>query len=129
MEWIADPSPGGWLRERLDEGYATMHCVVPRGFPAYARVFHPAYVRSLPGRAVPTPQEYARMPDAESAALHGDYVDETATWAATAEAFGTQLHPLVQWQRLVRTPAGGDWRTRIAPDGREFTSPEEGSMP
>jgi len=129
MEWIADPSPGGWLRERLDEGYATMHGVVPRGFPAYARVFHPAYVRSLPDRAVPTPREYERMSDAESAALHGAYIDETTTWAETAAAFGTQLHPLAQWQRLVRTPVDGDWRTRNAPDGREFTSPEEGSMP
>lgn len=107
MEWIADPSPGDWLRERLDDGYATMHVAVPRGFPAYARVFHPASARSLPD-----------VPD-----------DETVTWAETAVAFGTTLHPLAQWRNLVRTPEDGDWRTRNAPDGREFTSPEEGSMP
>ncbi|MGB3376961.1 MAG: hypothetical protein WBA87_17700, partial [Microbacterium sp.] len=86
MEWIADPSPGGWLRERLDDGYATMHGVVPHGFPAYARVFHPASVRSLPDRAVPTQDEYERMTDAEIQALHGTYVDEPATWADTAAA-------------------------------------------
>jgi len=107
MEWIADPSPGDWLRERLDEGYATMHGVVPRGFPAYARLFHPASVRSAPD-----------IPD-----------DETITWSDTASAFGTLLHPLAQWRSLVRTPDDGDWRTRNAPDGREFTAPEEGSMP
>lgn len=107
MEWIADPSPGDWLRERLDDGYATMHAVVPRGFPAYARVFHPASVRSAPD-----------VPD-----------DEFVTWADAAAAFGTVLHPLAQWRNLVRTPDDGDWRTRNASDGREFTSPEEGSMP
>jgi hypothetical protein len=129
MEWIADPSPGGWLRERLDDGYATMHVAVPRGVRAYARVFHPATVRSLPGRPVPTQDEYDRMTDAEIRALHGSYLDEAATWADTASAFGTVLHPLAQWVRLVRTPDDGDWRTRNSPDGREFTSPEEGSMP
>jgi hypothetical protein len=129
MEWIDDPSRGDWLRELLDAGAQTTQSVVPRGYEAYARVFHPAYLRSLPDRAVPTQSEYERMPDAERDALHGTYIDETATWAQTAEAFGTTLHPLAQWQRLVRTPAGEDWRTRVAPDGREFTSPEEGSMP
>lgn len=129
MEWIADPSPGAWLRERLDDGYATMHVAVPRGFPAYARVFHPASVRSLPDRPVPTQDEYERMTDAELDGLSGLYVDETITWADTAAAFGTVLHPLAQWKNLVRTPDDGDWRTRNAPDGREFTSPEEGAMP
>jgi hypothetical protein len=129
MEWIADPSPGDWLRERLDDGYATMHVAVPRGFPAYARVLHPASVRSLPGRPVPTQDEYRRMTDAEILALHGTYLDETVTWSDTATAFGTVLHPLAQWRNLVRTPDDGDWRTRNAPDGREFTSPETGSMP
>ncbi|MDT0157845.1 hypothetical protein Q9R19_09445 [Microbacterium sp. ARD32] len=129
MEWIADPSPGDWLRERLDDEYATMHCVVPRRFPAYARVFHPASVRSLPGRAVPTRAEYERMSQAEHAALYGAFIDEPTTWSRTADAFGTRLHPLAQWQSLVRTPSGEDWRDRHAPDGREFSSPEEGAMP
>jgi len=128
MDWSADPSPGAWLRERLDDRYTTMHGVVPRGFPAYARVFHPASVRSLPDRAVPTQDEYERMPDAERQSLLGRYLDEPATWADTAAAFGTRLHAEAQWQRLVRTPPEGDWRTRVAPDGREFTAPDEGSM-
>lgn len=128
MEWIADPSPGAWLRERLDVGYATMHGVVPHGYRAYARVFHPGYVRSLPDRAVPTQDEYQAMSDAECEALHGRYLDAPATWSETAAAFGTQLHAAAQWQRLVRTPADEDWRTRVAPDGREFTAPEEGVL-
>ena len=52
----------------------------------------------------------------------------SATWAETATAFGTVLHPEAQWQALVRTPPEEDWRTRIAPDGRQFDAPDEGSM-
>lgn len=129
MKWIAHPSPGDWLRDRLDLGYDTMHGVVPHGYAAYARVFHPASVRSLPDGPVPTHEEYDRMPPEEAATLYGRFIDESATWTDAAEAFGTQLHPLAQWQHLVRTPAGEDWRTRRSPDGREFTSPEEGAMP
>lgn len=128
MEWTADVSRGEWLRPLLDDSFDTMHCVVPRGFAAYARVFHPASARSLPGRAVPSPEEYDRMTDAERDALFGQYVDQPATWADTAAAFGTVMHPLAQWQRIVRTPPEGDWRTRIAPDGREFSAPSEGEM-
>lgn len=128
MEWIADPSAGSWLRERLDAGYATMHGVVPRGYPAYARIFHPAIVRSLPGRAVPTAEELVRTPESEQHALMAEFVDEQISWAETAAAFGTILHPLAQWQRLVRTPPDSDWRTRMAPDGREFTAPMEGEL-
>lgn len=128
MEWIADPTVGAWIGERLDPGYATMHGVVPHGYPAYARVFHGAAVRSLPGRPVPTGDEWERMPDAERERLSADLVDTPATWAETAAAFGTTLHPLAQWQRLVRTPTDGDWHTRRAPDGREFTAPIEGEL-
>lgn len=128
MEWLSDPSAGAWLRERLDAGYETMHGVVPRGYPAYARIFHPAIVRSLPGRAVPTAEELVRMPESEQHALMAEFADEQISWAETAAAFGTALHPLAQWQRLVRTPPESDWGTRMAPDGREFTAPMEGQL-
>lgn len=99
MRWISDATGAQWLAERLDFDNATMHGVVPRGFEAYARVFHPAYVG-----------------------------EEPVTWAHTAEAFGTTLHPVAQWNRIVRTPPEGDWHTRQAPDGREFDSPATGSL-
>lgn len=106
MEWIADPmTAGGWIRERLDQDWS-MHHFVPRGFAAYARVFHPAHVGENP-----------------------DAVEAASTWAEAAAAFGTTLHAQASWQHLVRTPTDGDWRTRTAPDGREFTSPNEGYMP
>ncbi len=121
---MADPeSVGAWLRERMND-----HEYVPHGFPAYARVFHPARVRSLPGRPVPDMDEWVRTPDAEQQRLIALFDDREITWADTAAAFGTTMHPLAQWQRIVRTPEGAGWEVRIAPDGREFTSPEEGSM-
>lgn len=129
MQWISDTSTGEWLRERLDDPWnASMHSVVPHGYPAYARILHPGVVRSLPDGPVPSSEDWVRMPLAEQNRLIARFHDERATWAVTAEAFGTALHPLAQWQRLVRTPADGDWRTRIAPDGREFTAPIEGAL-
>jgi hypothetical protein len=128
MEWIANPSVGDWLREQLDEGYSSMHGVVPRGYPAYARVFHPAEVRSLPDRPVPTSAEWEKLPSEETARLVDQFVDAPTTWADTAAAFGTVMHPLAQWQRIVRTPADEDWRTRVSPDGREFSAPLEGEL-
>ena len=127
MEWIADPmAAGGWLRERLVDDWS-MHHFAPRGFEAYARVFHPAEVRSLPDQPVPTMGEWMRMPEAEQQRLAESFVDEQTTWAAAADAFGTTMHPLAQWHRLLRNPRDGDSRT--APDGREFTGPGQGRMP
>lgn len=129
MQWISDTSAGDWLRERLDDPWnATMHAVVPHGFPAYARILHPATVRSLPDRPVPSFEEYERMSEAEHLSLADQYVDEPVTWAETASAFGTTLHPLAQWQRIVRTPPDADWNLRLSPDGREFTGPLEGEI-
>lgn len=130
MDWVADPeAPGAWLQESLRSSRSgDMHSVVPRGFPAYARVFHPAAVRSLPDRPVPTMDEWMRLPDDEQQRLAAQFDDREVSWTDTAGAFGTTMHALAQWNRIVRTPTDGDWRTRIAPDGREFTSPHEGEM-
>ncbi len=115
MQWISDPeNAGAWLRARLDENLG----VVPEGYEAYARVFHPASVQWLPDRAMPEMAEWERLPHEEQSTLIDQMQDAVATWSETARAFGTTMHPLAQWQRLVRTPPGGDWNTRIAPDGR-----------
>lgn len=105
-----------------------MHAVVPHGFRAYARVFHPALVRSLPDGPVPTYDEWERLQEAERQRLAGLFVDAPATWAETAAAFGTTMHPFAQWQRIVRTPEGEGWQIRVAPDGREFSAPVEGDL-
>lgn len=129
MEWISDVSVGDWLRDRLSTGVgadSTMHSVVPHGFEAYARIFHPVPVRSLPDRAVPDLDEWERMPEAEQNRLMELFTDEETTWAATSNAFGTTMHPLAQWERLVKVDR--DVTSRIAPDGREFSAPEIGEL-
>lgn len=130
MRWENDVEVGSWIRDRLDPGFTTMHGVVPHGFEAYARIFHPASVRSLlGGGVVPTSDELRAMSDDEFDRTVASFRDEVVTWADTAAAFGTVLHPLAQWSRIVRTPAGEDWRHRHAPDGREFSAPIEGDLP
>ncbi|MGO2519127.1 MAG: hypothetical protein ACTH8F_03305 [Microbacterium sp.] len=128
MQWISDVSVGDWLRDRVEDDWS-IHHFVPRGYEAYARIFHPARVRSLPDRTMPELDEWMGMPQAEQSRLMELFTEDETTWAATAEAFGTTMHALAQWQRLVKTPTDADWNTRIAPDGREFTSPDEGGMP
>lgn len=106
MEWTEDVSAGDWIRARLDDGPAwdaTMHGVIPRGFPAYARLFHPGLA------------------------------DDTAvTWAAAAAAFGTEMHGTAQWNRIVRRGGGGpharDADAVKAPDGRVYSAPQPGRL-
>ncbi|WP_375385948.1 hypothetical protein [uncultured Microbacterium sp.] len=130
MEWTDQVGHGDWIRERLDAGpSSSMHAVVPRGFPAYARVLHRPHVVVLPGRPVPTQEEWVRMPEAEQRRLSDAMVYSPTSWAETARAFGTAVHAEAQWNRLVRTPAGsGDWQHALAPDGREFEAPTPGQL-
>lgn len=67
----SDRSPAAWLRAALAPG-ATVASLVPAGFPAYARVFHPAV-------------RYVGDDDVE------------VSWAEVAAANGTTAHPLMQW--------------------------------
>ncbi|MFG6492802.1 hypothetical protein [Microbacterium sp. P03] len=127
MEWTSDVAAGTWIRESLDPGLGTsMHGVVPRGFAAYARIFHRAHAGRLPGRAMPTPDEWVQMRDGERERLSALIRYEPTTWAETAAAFGTRMHPEAQWNRLVRSR--DDWRRVRAPDGREFDAPREGHL-
>jgi hypothetical protein len=118
MEWTADVSAGEWLRERID-------AVMPRGFDAYARIFHPA-TRDRPV-GVPWPSEPYALYHREWDAFHSaqpEIDEERVTWTDTAAAFGTTIHPLAQWNRIVgrRTNEGdpvdaAGWRYSDPPNG------------
>ncbi|MBS1699565.1 MAG: hypothetical protein JST25_14310 [Actinobacteria bacterium] len=129
MRWEDDVEVGSWIRDRLDPGFATMHGVVPRGFAAYARVFHPAGVRSMPDGPVATNDELDAMDEEQYERTIASFRDRTASWAEVAALFGATMHPLAQWNRIVRTPEGEDWRRRRSPDGSEVTAPTEGELP
>ncbi|MCT9819495.1 hypothetical protein N3K63_04255 [Microbacterium sp. W1N] len=133
MEWEPDVSAGEWLRERIDQPWrGTMHDLVPRGFAAYARIFHPATRDRPVGTAWPTAaysdhRAWERFHDA-----HPDLqtVTERVSWATTAAALGTVFHPEAQWSALTRVDARADRvdDPRDA-DGWRYADPEMGGMP
>ncbi|RKE64723.1 hypothetical protein [Microbacterium sp. AG238] len=129
MEWTADVSTGEWLRERIDDPWrGTFHDVVPRGFEAYARVLHPPSVQCRTnGDPLPPFDEWVEMPWQESQRVTADLVTGPTTWAETAAAFETTLHPLAQWDSIVRSPEFGS-NQRSAPDGRWFAAPGMGDL-
>lgn len=64
---------GAWIRPRLKGQIGTVTSVVPQGFEAYARVFHPA----------------------------GDPDGHPARWADVAEICGTTPHREMQWHAIL----------------------------
>lgn len=123
MQWSAQTSDGDWIRDAIDQPWTgTMHDVVPRGFAAYARVFHVPSVQWLPDGPMPTFDAFQAMGWEESSALLAKIVDDPTTWAETAATFGTTLHPLAQWAALVRSTEPDPVQT-TGPDGRWFNAP------
>ncbi len=133
MLWTEDVTPGEWLRERIDDPWrGTMHDVVPRGFPAYVRIFHPA------SRDRPVGAEWPREPYSNQRAwekfqkAHPDLelIDEHVTWAAAAAAFGTVMHPCAQWSSIVSVdPHGNREDDPRDTAGWRYQDPEQGGMP
>jgi len=72
LSFVQDPSVGDWIAPRLGPFGGWVGSVVPRGFPAYARVLHPA----------------------------SDHDGQPATWSAVCAKTGRVAHPLMQWQSL-----------------------------
>lgn len=127
MEWTADVASGDWLRERIDDPWrGTMHDFVPRGFAAYARVFHPATRERPVDRAWPDDGDQhawelflAAQPQVDT---------ERVTWEQTARAFGTVMHPLAQWGRLVRDTEHGDGSAPRDAAQWRYDRPDEGQL-
>jgi hypothetical protein len=80
----SDVSPGVWLIESLlpwgSNIPAQVGSLVPPGFEAYGRLFHPAYRRL------------------------GDEVETPVRWDAVAAANGRHAHPAMEWVAI-----GGSW--------------------
>ena len=71
----ADVSPAGWIVDSVRPFGSGVQSLVPIGFEAYARVFHPARL-------------------AEAAVVR---------WASVAAAYGREFHPLAQFGALIGT--------------------------
>ncbi len=132
MEWTADVSAGDWLRERIDDPWQhTMHDVVPRGFAAYARIFHPA------SRDRPVGVDWPREPYTHRVwqTFHVEHADaeivtERVSWAQAAAALGATMHAGAQWGAISGIDRYAD-RTGdpLDADGWRYQDPEEGGMP
>src|SRR4051812_491837 len=118
MDWISDVERGAWLRERLDPSWRDMHIVVPHGFEAYARIFHPVPRERPAGTRTWHGHRRIGVPAMEQ---------EHVTWATVAEAFGTGMDPLVQYGRLVW--GRDDEHGEVLDDsGWRYGEPEQGNL-
>ena len=71
LEFLEDVSEARWVEEGVSE-FGKVRALVPERFPAYARVFHPAYLDTgLPVR-----------------------------WSTVASWTGRAVHPLMQFERI-----------------------------
>jgi hypothetical protein len=129
MEWTGETSAGDWLRERIDTPWqGTMNDVVPRGFAAYARVFH-RVTRDRPvGRAWPpeSPQHQEEWEPFSRGEVEIDV--ERVRWADAASAFGTTMHAGAQWHRLVGRDEVSASESPIDRDGWRYFEPEQGRL-
>ena len=101
LVWTGDVSLGAWIAPRLGPLGESVASVVPRGYPAYARVLHP--VKDRDGR--PT------------------------TWAAVCEVTDHSPHALMQWHAIATTRVE-DGSGRAPSRGRDWDGeePQEGHL-
>ena len=73
LEWAEDVSPAQWVEQSLSD-FAKVRSLLPKGFSAYARVFHPAHL------------DNAR--------------EQPVRWSTVASWTGRTVHPLMQFERV-----------------------------
>ncbi len=99
VEFSEDVSEARWVEERLSDSN-TVRSLLPNGFPAYARVFHPAYLN--------------------------DDVEQPVRWSTVASWTRRTVHPLMQFQRVAGLPEGPHVNEPDPPWG---SHPTVGSIP
>ena len=73
VEFLEDKSEARWVEESLSE-FGKVRALLPEGFSAYARVFHPAYL--------------------------DDNREQPVRWSTIASWTGRTVHPLMQFERV-----------------------------
>ncbi|MGP5073865.1 hypothetical protein ACTXI0_15855 [Arthrobacter rhombi] len=126
FEWEPDLARGEWLRPMEAESFGSLLSVVPRGFEAYARVFHPV--------ERDRPRETKTWLGLDESAFFEGVRDigasletERATWTDAAASFKTTMHAEAQYASLLRRDyghAGG----AIAADGWRYGDSSEGCL-
>ena len=99
VEFLEDKSEARWVEASLSE-FGTVRALLPEGFPAYARVFHPFHL--------------------------DDNQEQPVRWSTVAEWTGRTVHPLMNYIRIANLREGPPYGYQDPPWGR---SPQEGSIP
>lgn len=100
LELKEDVSPADWIIDRLHDFAVDVGSVIPEGFDAYARLFHPA----------------VRIEDGE---------EVTVLWSEIAAANGAKVHPEMQWNGI-----SGIWEhSGETSPGLWDLEPDVGSLP
>src|ERR1700690_92440 len=86
-------SAGAWIRPRLGGEFGAVTLQVPKGFEAYARVFHPA-----------TDPEW-----------------NPVRWADVAKVCGTTPHREMQWHAIAGLPEDENYRNSRWPGQNPLT--------
>lgn len=117
MEPLRSAVTGEWLKPLVETTWYNMHGVVPRGFAAYARVFHQAWR----DRPVDTGTWHGHELPAQ-----GAIESCRVSWSDVAHAFGKQMHPLAQFHRLKgpETPKLGP----LDVAGWRYSDPDTGNL-
>ena len=105
IEWLHDISPADWLAARLHPGWADTGSVIPEGFEAYTRIFHPV------------------EPD------HLD--DRRQRWGDIAHAAKRIVHPEMQFHMISRPvgqPAPEGYHPGIGPSWGSLPTPERAAL-
>lgn len=124
--WVPDLDRGEWLRTMEAEECGSILSVVPAGYEAYARVFHPVE-RDRP-RKTRTWQGLDQATYFHGVCdIEASLETQRVTWATAAASFGTTMHPEAQYPRLVRREYGEDEGV-IAADGWRYSPPSEGCL-
>ena len=99
VEYLEDKSEARWVEESLRE-FGKVRSLLPEGFPAYARVFHPAYL--------------------------DDNQEQPVSWSTIASWTGRTVHPLMQFERIANLSENHGDIYKDPPWGRV---PRHGSIP
>lgn len=120
MRWTDEVERGRWFRERLNDRWGSIHFIIPTGFEAYARVFHPADRDRLV--APETWREWVpgsiHLPEIER---------QKVSWATVADAFGTTMHPLAQFGLVLAVEPDRNGQLLDVHDWR-YNAPQQGNL-
>lgn len=122
LKFVRDVSPARWVVERIHGFAVNVGSIVPEGFEAYARVFHPA-ARVVWDDSVP--EERPRDSDAAAAVGVRPRAVVPVPWAEVAAANGRVMHAEAQFETI----SGVDpWSAR-GQAGVWDSPPEVGRLP